>query len=140
DTADPVVLEATLCRLVGKAAHRLRRAGMKAGGVTVKVRYADFRTVTRSRALAPASDRDGELLVAARELMFGAVGRRVRVRLIGVALERLRLSGEQLGLFTAARDARLAALFPAVDRVRAKYGFASLELATAGLLKPETAH
>jgi DNA polymerase-4 len=135
DTADPVVLEATMCRLVGKAAHRLRKAGMKAGGVSVKVRYADFRTVTRSRTLPAASDRDGELLAAARELMFGAIARRVRVRLIGVSLERLRLSGEQLGLFTAARDARLAALFPAVDRVREKYGFAALELATATLLK-----
>jgi hypothetical protein len=54
--------------------------------------------------------------------MFGAVGRRVRVRLIGVSLERLRVGSEQLGLFTAARDARLASLFPAVDKVRAKYG------------------
>ena len=56
DTADPVVLEATLCRLVGKAAHRLRQAGMKAGGVTVKVRYADFRTVTRDRTIAAPTD------------------------------------------------------------------------------------
>ena len=135
DTADPVVLEATICRLVEKAAHRLRKAGMKAGGVTVKVRYSDFRTVTRSRALPAASDRDGELLAAARELMFGAVGRRVRVRLIGVSLERLRAGSEQLGLFTAARDARLASLFPAVDRVRKKYGFDSIELATSAITK-----
>ncbi len=134
DTADPVVLEATICRLVEKAAHRLRKAGMKAGGVTVKVRYSDFRTVTRSRGIA-ASDRDGELLAVARALMEGAVGRRVRVRLIGVSLERLRAGSEQLGLFTAARDARLASLFPAVDRVRAKYGFDALELATAGLTR-----
>ena len=132
DTADPVVLEATICRLVEKAAHRLRKAGLKAGGVTVKVRYSDFRTVTRSRGII-ASDRDGELLAVARELMEGAVGRRVRVRLIGVSLERLRAGSEQLGLFTAARDARLASLFPAVDRVRAKYGFSALELATAVL-------
>jgi DNA polymerase-4 len=135
DTADPVVLEATICRLVEKAAHRLRKAGLKAGGVTVKVRYSDFRTVTRSRALPAASDRDGELLAAARELMFGAVGRRVRVRLIGVSLERLRAGSEQLGLFTAARDARLALLFPAVDRVRKKYGFGSIELATSAITK-----
>lgn len=135
DTADPIVLEATICRLVGKAAHRLRKAGLKAGGVTLKVRYSDFRTVTRSRALSAASDRDGELLAAARELLIGAVGRRVRVRLIGVSLERLRAGSEQLGLFTAARDARLASLFPAVDRVRAKYGFAALELATAAMTR-----
>jgi DNA polymerase-4 len=140
DTADPAVLEATMCHLVGKAAWRLRTAGMKAGGVTVKVRYADFRTVTRSRALPGSSDRDGALLAVARELMFGAVGRRVRVRLLGVALERLSGGAAQLGLFTAARDARLEALFPAVDRVRAKFGFDALELATAGLLKPGAAH
>jgi len=134
DTADPIVLEATICHLVEKAAHRLRKAGMKAGGVTVKVRYSDFRTVTRSRGIA-ASDRDGELLAVARQLMAGAVGRRVRVRLIGVSLERLRTGSEQLGLFTAARDARLAALFPAVDKVRAKYGFDALELATASMTR-----
>lgn len=131
DTADPAVLEATLCRLVGKAAHRLRRAGLKAAGLTVKVRYEDFRTVTRSRALAAPSDRDGELLAAARGLMLGAVGRRVRVRLLGVALERLRGCGEQIGLFSAVRDARLASLFPAVDRVRARHGFDAVGLATA---------
>jgi DNA polymerase-4 len=134
DTADPLVLEATICHLVEKAAHRLRTAGLKAGGVTVKVRYSDFRTVTRSRGI-PASDRDGELLAVARELMEGAVGRRVRVRLLGVSLERLRAGSEQLGLFTAARDARLASLFPAVDKVRAKYGFAALELATSAITK-----
>ena len=88
---------------------------------------------SRSRALPAASDRDSELLSLARELLFGAVGRRVRVRLIGVALERLRLSGEQLGLFSAARDARLAALFPAVDRLREKYGFDSIVLATSAI-------
>ena len=71
----------------------------------------------------------------ARELMAGAVGRRVRVRLIGVSLERLRAGFEQLGLFTAARDARLASLFPAVDRVRRKYGFDSIELATSAITK-----
>jgi DNA polymerase-4 len=135
DTADPLVLEATICHLVEKAAHRLRKAGVKAGGVTVKVRYSDFRTVTRSRALPAASDRDGELLAAARELLFGAVGRRVRVRLVGVSLERLRAGSEQIGLFTAARDARLASLFPAVDRVRKKYGFDSIELATSAITK-----
>jgi len=134
DTADQIVLEATICHLVEKAAHRLRKAGMKAGGVTVKVRYSDFRTVTRSRGIA-ASDRDGELLAVARELMAGAVGRRVRVRLLGVSLERLRAGSEQLGLFTAARDARLASLFPAVDRVRAKYGFDALALATAAMTR-----
>ena len=134
DTADPVVLEATICRLVEKAAHRLRKAGLKAAGVTVKVRYSDFRTVTRSRGIA-ASDRDGDLLAVARELMHGAVGRRVRVRLLGVSLERLRAGSEQLGLFTAARDARLASLFPAVDKIRAKYGFDALELATAAMTR-----
>ena len=64
----------------------------------------------------------------------------MRVRLIGVSLERLRVGSEQLGLFTAARDARLASLFPAVDKVRAKYGFDALELATAALPKSEAVH
>jgi DNA polymerase-4 len=128
DSADPAFLEAVLCRLVEKAAWRLRKGGFWAGGLTLKVRYADFRTITRSRTVVP-TNRDGELFRAARELLGETVSRRVRVRLVGVSLERLRGGQEQLDLFCPERERRKSRLFPAVDRLRKKFGFDVLTLA-----------
>jgi DNA polymerase-4 len=134
DTADTAFLEAVLCRLVEKAAWRLRAKGLRAGGVTLKVRYADFRTITRSRSIIP-TDRDGELLRALRELFAATFSRRVRIRLLGVSLDRLVDGGEQLDLFAAEEGRRRSLLFPAVDRLREKFGFEALSLG-AGLSSP----
>jgi DNA polymerase-4 len=134
DSADPEVLEAVLCRLVERAAYRLRAAGLRAGGLTLKVRYSDFRTVTRSRKV-PSTDRDGDLFRAARELLAGAVSRRVRVRLLGVSLDRLGGTAEQLGLFSPERERKRGRLFPAVDRLREKFGFEAVTLGTGTTAK-----
>jgi DNA polymerase-4 len=129
DSADPAFLEAVLCRLVEKAAYRLRAGGFRAGGLTIKVRYSDFRTVTRSRTLWP-TDRDGDFFTIARGLLAETVSRRVRVRLLGVSLDRLRGGEEQLELFSPAREWKRRLLFPAVDRLRKKFGFDILSLAS----------
>jgi DNA polymerase-4 len=129
DSADPVFLKAVLCRLVEKAAYRLRAKGFRAGGLTIKVRYADFRTITRSRTLWP-TDRDGDIFSAARDLLAETVSRRVRVRLLGVSLDRLRGGKEQLDLFSPEGEKKRRLLFPAVDRLRKKFGFDVLSLAS----------
>ena len=129
DSADPAFLESVLCRLVEKASWRLRKKGFRAGGLTLKVRYADFRTVTRSRTLPP-TDRDGDFLRVARGLLAETVSRRVRVRLLGVSLDRLRGSEEQLDLFALERERKRRRLFPAVDLLRRKFGFDVLTLAS----------
>ena len=95
--------------------------------MTLKGRYTDFRTVTRSRAVVP-TDRDGDLFRAARRLLDETVSRRVRVRLIGVSLDRLRGGEEQLDLFSPESERRRGRLFPAVDRLRRKFGFDVLSL------------
>lgn len=127
DTADPVFLEAVLCRLVEKAAWRLRAKGFRAGGVTLKMRYTDFRTITRSSVIVP-TDRDGDLLRALRKIFAATFSRRVRVRLLGVSLDRLTGAEEQLDLFDAESRRRRGLLFPAVDGLREKFGFDILSL------------
>jgi DNA polymerase-4 len=128
DSGDPAFLEAVLCRLVEKSAYRLRAGGFRAGGVTLKVRYADFRTITRSSGLV-STDRDGEIFRAARRLLDGTLSRRVRIRLLGVSLSRLKGKEEQLDLFSSEGDQRRPHLFPAVDRLRERFGFDILTLA-----------
>jgi DNA polymerase-4 len=128
DSADPAFLESVLCRLVEKAAWRLRAGGFRAGGLTIKVRYSDFRTITRSRTLWP-TDRDGDFLAIARRLLAETLSRRVRVRLLGVSLDRLRGGDEQLDLFASEGERKRRLLFPAVDLLRKKFGFDVLSLA-----------
>jgi DNA polymerase-4 len=130
DTVDPRILEATLCRLVERAGHALRRQEMTAATVGLKLRYADFQTLSRSRTI-PASDDDVTLFRAARALLEKAFTRRVRIRLLGVKLSSLAARDPQGALFDRQEHLRRARLLRSADRVREKFGADALHLATA---------
>jgi DNA polymerase-4 len=117
--------EAVLCALCERVGARVRKRGLRAGRLTLKLRYADFQTLTRSRTIPPtASERD--LHRVALELYRRARTRDLPVRLLGVAASRLELDGDQLELFDGERR-RCAA----VDRVRERFGHDAVCLATA---------
>src|SRR5215211_576737 len=89
DVDDPAVIHRELLRLAERTAGRLRSAGWLARTVTIKVRFADFATITRSRTLDVPTDVGQELYDTARAL-FDALGLdRARIRLVGVRAERL---------------------------------------------------
>ncbi|WOF24544.1 DNA polymerase IV [Microbacterium betulae] len=92
DVDDLDVLRAELLRLGDRVAVRLRRGGLEAGGVAIKVRFADFATITRSQALSEPTASGQRIGEGARELL-AAVDLRQPVRLIGVRAERLRPAG-----------------------------------------------
>jgi DNA polymerase-4 len=126
DQRDPAVLEAILAVLTARVASQLREERLVARTVVLKLRHDDFRTVTRRRTLASATDLDPELLAAARELFRGAfaeVRRRDRgVRLIGIATTNLSATAEP-DLFEDPDRGRRRRLASAVDRVRDRFGF-----------------
>lgn len=93
DVADPAVLDRELLRLSGRVAKRLRARGLTAVTVTLKLRYEDFSTVTRSRTLPAATEVGRELAGVARELLAAEWRERRPVRLIGVAASGLREHG-----------------------------------------------
>jgi DNA polymerase-4 len=88
DVADPAVIRQTLLALSGKAAGRVRRAGQVGRTVALKVRLADFRTLTRSRTLPTPTDVAREIFETAWSL-FEALHRGERIRLVGVRVEGL---------------------------------------------------
>jgi DNA polymerase-4 len=92
DVDDVELLRGELLRLADRVAARLRRAELEAGGVAIKVRFADFATVTRSQTLAEPSALGRRIGESAREL-FAAVDLRQAVRLVGVRAERLQPAG-----------------------------------------------
>ena len=121
DSEDPLFLKTTISHLVEEVGHRLRKQGMRAKTVTLKVRYSDFKTITRSRTGGEV-DGDAEIYQIARELLEKAHTRRVRIRLLGVCLSNLTPAVEQKQLFEDEGEKRKSSLYRSLDRIRDKFG------------------
>src|SRR5689334_12401879 len=112
----PDMAREVLSGLCERVASRARRRGVVAGQVTLRLRYTDFDTLTHGRTIAPTSA-DFELHRVVRELYREARTRPLPIRLLGVALARLRPDTAQLALFDDSERRGVA-----VDRVREKFG------------------
>ena len=102
---------------------RLRRKARRAKGVTVKIRFGDFQTVTRSATLKRPSDTTAELWAAARGLFdaWAAQGFRA-VRLIGMSAGPLTDELPQAELFPDPERDRRRSLDATLDRITDRYG------------------
>ncbi|HTN56393.1 MAG TPA: DNA polymerase IV [Microbacterium sp.] len=92
DILDAPLLRSELLRLADRVGARLRAAQWQAGAVAVKIRFADFSTLSRTTSLAEPTEvgqRIGETAVA----LFDQIERRDPVRLVGVRAEKLRPAG-----------------------------------------------
>ncbi|MET9339824.1 MULTISPECIES: DNA polymerase IV [unclassified Nonomuraea] len=90
DVDDPEVIRRELLRLSERVAARVRAGGHVGRTVSVKLRRADFSTITRSRTLREPTDVAQEIYTTACELYAAAGLERIRLRLVGVRLENLR--------------------------------------------------
>ncbi|WP_020674354.1 DNA polymerase IV [Amycolatopsis nigrescens] len=147
DQRDRAVLDRELLRLSERVAGILRAKGLRGRTVSIKVRFADFRTITRARTLPSATDLTHEIYATAVALLAAAADG-AEVRLLGVRLEGLagtetaeQLSFETVSSSTSSsskavpsaprwRDAELAA-----DVARSRFGAAAVRPAT--LLAPD---
>ena len=125
DVRDPASIESMLCSLCERVCWRTRKRGMKARTVSLKLRYADFQTLQRSRTITPTCS-ELELYPVIRDLFDSARKRRTPIRLLGICLSNLRPYDEQLCLFD--RD---EPLHRAVDGIRKRYGYDALRIALA---------
>jgi DNA polymerase IV len=136
DVDDPALVHRELLRLSERTAARLRSAGLVGRTVSIKVRFADFTTITRARTLRESTDVAREVYATARSL-FDALGlQRARLRLVGVRVEglapadlqerQMRLDEPEVGW----RDAERA-----VDRASARFGAGSVR--PASLVDPQ---
>jgi DNA polymerase-4 len=130
---DPEELRALLLSFVEDVSRSLRDDGLKAKGVTLKLRLGDFSTFTRSRALAEATDSTKELWAAAWSLLQEWIQQRKgALRLMGVSLHGL-TSQTQMGLFEAATQEREA---PAIPKRSASKSTGVVQTASRGVPDP----
>lgn len=125
DVHDRHAIDRQLCSLTERVCFRARCRGVKARTLTLKLRYADFHTISRSRTVTPSAS-ELDLYPVVQALYREGKQRDLPVRLIGVALSNLGRDNLQLPLFPD-RDK----LHETVDAIRAKYGFDTLRLASS---------
>ena len=132
DRRDPDALRADVVRMADAVAARLRAAGRVARTVTVKVRFGDFRTITRSTTPA-APVATGPAVARAAKDLLAAVDVGEGVRLLGVGVGNLVApgshgGGEQLSLLDVdgpdpvGDDDAWERATDAIDRARERFG------------------
>ncbi len=131
DTDDPEVVVRELLRLSAKVASRMRAAHLTGRTVTLKVRFADFTTITRSRTSPEATDVTKEIHQTAVGL-FRALGlQRARLRLVGVRVEGLTpRAATYRQLVLGAKEQGWPEADRAVDRAVARFGAAAVRPAS----------
>ncbi len=121
DTLDRDLLRRWLLVQSERVAADLRQMGVRARTVTLKIKFADFRQITRARTLAAATDQTLALYRAARAIL-AAEDLPMRVRLIGVTASHFSHGPSQLSLLDPEPPRRQSRLDRAVDQVRQKFG------------------
>ena len=135
DSHDITFLSATLRYQAEKVGADLRDLGKQAKCVSIKVRYADFNTITRQFTLPQPTNIDQTIFQTGSELLQKAVtDNRLAIRLIGIGVSNLNEPGMQLSLMNGTEQ-RLEKLNRAVDRIRDKYGFTAIQTGRTMQLK-----
>ncbi len=131
DVDDPAYVARELLRLSERTAARLRATRQVGRTVSIKVRFADFTTITRSRTLPEATDVGRTVYETALQLYLALGLERARLRLVGVRVEGIRPAGSTPHqLLLGEKDSGWREAEQAVDRATARFG--------AGAVRPAT--
>lgn len=124
----------TLHKLIVEYAHecavRLRKGQWVCWTVSIKVRAADFTTVTRSRTLRRPTDLGSEVATVAQELFDNLGVPRGGVRLLGVKVESLQPAAAGVATFLDDESLGLEKAERSMDKVHAKFGKGALRPAS----------
>lgn len=105
---------------------RLREQKLMCKTITLKLRYSDFITATKSYQLSYFTNLSHDLFPHIKNLFYQSFKRRVRIRLIGISLSQIIIENLQHNLFTNERLLRLTKLSSYIDKIKKKYGSESI--------------
>jgi len=125
DLDNPTEILQEFLRMSERATSRLREKNLFAKTISIKVRFADFTTINRSKTLPLAIDSTHEVYEVVKALYLALKIERARLRLVGVSLENLQEdSPEQLVL--GAREFGWRDAEGAIDKAKARFGGSSV--------------
>jgi len=130
DTADLARIEPTLSRLCEMVGRRLREHGLHARTIQLKLRYADFSTITRAHSVPRATQLDIELYEEIRALFQENWKAGAKVRLLGVHVSGW-ADDDQMDLLGGDRHERWKGALAAADRMRDRFGESAISLAAS---------
>ena len=123
DVDDPQLVRRELLRLSERVGARLRAQAYRGRTVTLKVRFADFTTITRSRTLRDPTDVTRDIYVTVLTLHEALALDRARLRLVGVRVEGLvEASQAEQQLLLGAPEHGWPDADAAVDRAARRFG------------------
>ncbi len=128
DISDPMTLRLVAGALAEQVSFRLRRHSRKAKKAHVKIRYSDFKTISRTRSLPQPTESTKEIFSVVRALLLEALGEEARpVRLLGVGVSALHDDAPlQADLFEGANVRKQARIDLTVDEIKRRFGGAAL--------------
>ncbi|MGA0003875.1 MAG: DNA polymerase IV [Candidatus Nanopelagicales bacterium] len=137
DLDDPEEILAQILDLSNKVAKRLRAANYFSRTITIKVRFADFTSVTRSKSLPSSTDLATDIYATSKSLFEAMNLQRARIRLVGVRATGLVPTSESsVQLEFSSRDSGWREAEEAIDQVAIKFGNSAVK--PARLIKPES--
>ena len=125
-TSDQDFLSGMLDHLLDRAASWLRFSGQAARGLTLTLRYGDYRSDSGRETFRPACDDEGRFKEAARDRLARLYLRRLPLRLLGVELSPLQPVDRQAALFPDLDAERARRLAECKDAIRRRFGFMAL--------------
>lgn len=125
DIDSPEEILAEFLRMAEKATARLRERGLFAKTVTMKIKFADFTTLSRAKTLPIGIDGTHETYEIVKKLYLALNNEGARIRLVGVSLSNL-LDEAPVQLELGARERGWRDADTAIDKAKARFGGGSV--------------
>ena len=125
DIDSPEEILAEFLRMAEKATARLRERGLFAKTVTMKIKFADFTTLSRAKTLPIGIDGTHETYEIVKKLYLALNNEGARIRLVGVSLSNL-LDEAPVQLELGARERGWRDADTAIDKAKARFGRGSV--------------
>lgn len=134
DLQDAELITTHILELSNKVARRLRDAGQTAKTISIKIKYSDFTSITRSKTLVAPTDLSTDIYATAKQLFENLKLDRVKIRLVGVRATGL-AEDAPIQLAFSEREHGWAEAEKALDQVADKFGNSAVK--PARLIRPE---
>ena len=135
DLDNPEEILREFLRMTEKATARLRERSLFAKTISIKIKFADFSSLTRSKTVPIAIDNTHDTYEVVKALYLALRNEGTRIRLVGVSFSQLQ-EGAPVQLELGARERGWREADTAIDRAQARFGRGSVR--PGRLIRPES--